>query len=185
MDGMVLLRRKQVVIVALIAMIAVAGYLNWAYTDYTGEEGTEELAAAAQQKKLLGEAQLVDSTNVVQEAEEDFFAQARMEREVGRSQTVETLSEIIASETADEAARAEAQSEVTRIALRSEQEVTIESLIRAKGFADAVVYINQDMVSVIVKTAGLSGDDAAKIQEIVCEQAGVTADKIKIVEVEG
>lgn len=190
---MVLLRRKQVVIMALVAMIAVAGYLNWAYTgSYTGEEGTEHLAKAAakqEETKNLGEAQMVNATDVENAAktakseENDFFTQARLDREVARSKSVETFGAIIGDEMADEAAKTTAQNEVMELAKRSETEVTIESLIRAKGYKDAVVYLNNDSCNVIVKVEALSQEDVAKISDIITEQSGVPADKIKIVEI--
>ena len=60
----------------------------------------------------------------------------------------------------------------------------MESLIKAKGYAEAVVFIGEDSVNVIVQPpqAGFEASDASKIKDIVVTETGAAADKIKIVE---
>jgi len=76
-----------------------------------------------------------------------------------------------------------AQEELIAIAKNIDKEGAIENLIKAKGFKDALVFINEGNVNVVVKTDGLIQTQAAQIQDIVISQTGVSADKIKIVPV--
>ena len=166
---MMVVKKKQLLIAALAVVIGTAGYLN------AGKEKDTQTG-----QKYLGEAQLVDSEEIVEE--NDFFSKARLDREAGRSRSIETFNSIISNADADEAAKASAQQGVLELAQNTETETAIENLLRAKGFDDAVCYINNGMANVVVKTEVLDSASAAKISEIVTEQSGISQDKIKIME---
>lgn len=170
---MMVVRRKQLVIAALAIVIGTAGYLN---------AGKNEEAAKDTGGKYLGEAQLVDSETITQDDGADFFAQARIDREAGRSRSIETFNSIISNESADESAKETAQQGVLELAKNTEMETAVENLLRAKGFEDAVCYINNGMANVVVKTDVLDSANTAKISEIVTEQSQIPQDKIKIME---
>ena len=54
----------------------------------------------------------------------------------------------------------------------------------AKGYEDCVAFVNEDSVSVVISKTdnGLENSDIAKVTDIVMEETGLTADKIKIME---
>ena len=114
--------------------------------------------------------------------EKDFFAQARLDREAGRSRSIETYNAVLENENSDEAAKASAQQGVLELAQNTETETAVENLLRARGFEDAVCYINGDMANVVVKTQMLDSEGAAQISEIVSAQSGIAQEKIKIME---
>ena len=60
----------------------------------------------------------------------------------------------------------------------------MESLIKAKGYAEAVVLIGDDSLSVIVQppTGVFAASDAATIKDIIVTETAFAADQIKIVE---
>ena len=60
--------------------------------------------------------------------------------------------------------------------------MSIENLLRVKGFEDAVCYINNGMANVVVKTQMLDTSSVAIISEVVSEQSGIAQEKIKIME---
>ena len=169
---MMVVKKKQLVIAALAIAVGTAGYLN-AGRNKTAEETGE---------KYLGEAQLVDSGDIYEASSDDFFSQARIDREAGRSRAVETFNAIISNESSDETAKANAQQGVLELAENTETETAIENLLRAKGFDDAVCYINNGMANVVVKTKALDSAGAATIAETVSEQSGIPQEKIKIME---
>ena len=55
-----------------------------------------------------------------------------------------------------------------------------ENLIKAKGFENLVIFVNDDSISVIVKTNELEQDKVAQIQNIISRELKVDADKIHI-----
>ena len=169
---MMVVKKKQLIIAALAVVIGTAGYLN-------AGKNTEE-----SNKKFLGEAQLVGSEAVQETTAEDFFSQARIDREAGRSRAVETFNSIISNEDSDETSKTSAQQGMLELAQNTETETAVENLLRAKGFEDAVCYINNGMANVVVKTDSFDGASAAMISEIVSEQSGIEQEKIKIMEMD-
>ena len=115
-------------------------------------------------------------------SESDFFAQARIDREAGRSRSIETYNAVLQNENADSAAKASAEQGVLELAQNTETETAVENLLRARGFEDAVCYINNGMANVVVKTEVLDSAGAAQISEIVTQQSGIPQEKIKITE---
>ena len=83
---MMVLRKKQLVIAALAVVIGVAGYYN------AGKNGSDAIESG---QKYMGEAQLVNSADVAEES--DFFTQARIDREAGRSRSIETFNALISN----------------------------------------------------------------------------------------
>lgn len=63
-------------------------------------------------------------------------------------------------------------------------EANIESLIRAKGYEDAVVMIGDDSVNAVVAPpeGGLQAEDVTVIKDIIISETGMSAGQIKIVE---
>ncbi len=169
---MMVFKRKQLMVAVLAVLVGVAGYLNISKERTASTEEDVETGG-----DYLGQAQLVESGSVA-----DYFAQARIDREAGRSKSIETFNSLISNEDADPETRETAQQGVLTLAQNTETETAIENLIRAKGFEDAVCYINNGSANVVVKAESIDSSAAAAISEIVTEQSGIPAEKIKIVE---
>ena len=58
---------------------------------------------------------------------------------------------------------------------------TLEGVLRARGYEDAVVTVHQDSVNVLVKAVSLSKSDSAVILELVSRETGQTGGNIKII----
>lgn len=198
---MVSIRKRGAVYGVIALMLCVAVYLNWSYVKtpddlVVAQQADEE----AQAGKNYGEVEQVDSlTTDGTDAEtaagtapeeaavvskEDYFAQSRLSREKARDEAISILKETVESDKADEKAKNEASQKISALAENSVQEARVESLIKAKGYAEAVVFIGEDSVNVIVQPpqAGFEASDASKIKDIVVTETGAAADKIKIVE---
>ena len=166
--------KKRGAVYGVIALLLCAAvYLNWSYVD-----APDELLAAGETS--------TDSTSTWAEGEEDYFAASRLSREQARDEAVSTLRELSESEEADQAAKDEAAAQISALADDSVTEANIESLIRAKGYADAVVMIGDSSVNVVVAPSdgGLQATDVTVIKDIVVSETGVTAGQVKIVEAE-
>lgn len=167
--------KKRGAIYGVIALLlCVAVYLNWSYVDTPDE-------------LLVAEQADPDSTETSGTAEDqDYFAASRLSREQARDEAVSTLRELSESETADQTAKDEAAAQISALAEDSVAEANIESMIRAKGYEDAVVMIGDGSVNVVVAPpeGGLQATDVTVIKDIVVAEAGVTAGQIKIVEAE-
>ncbi len=166
--------KKRGAVYGVIALLLCAAvYLNWSYVD-----APEELLAAGDTS--------TESTDTATEGESDYFAASRLSREQARDEAVNTLRELTESEDADQTAKDEAAAQISALADDSVAEANIESLIRAKGYADAVVMIGDSSVNVVVAPpdGGLQATDVTVIKDIVVSETGVTAGQVKIVEAE-
>ncbi len=183
-NRMIVLRKKQLAAIALMMLVAAAGYLNHTFkNDIADPDAVEVYNEAA---KKLGEAQMV-STNDVDEAQtksaNGYFAEARMEKETKREESIDTLLQLIESDSADKAAKEVAGEQIEELTSYTEKEVMMENMIRAKGYSDTVVFMGENLVSIAVFSEGLNDVDGAIISDIATSVTGYGADKINIVEI--
>ncbi|MCH5279214.1 MAG: SpoIIIAH-like family protein [Christensenellaceae bacterium] len=109
-----------------------------------------------------------------------YFEDFRNERNTVRAREIEYLRMIIAEDTTDAETLQDAQARLMELVNNMEQEFSIESQIRAKGFLDAAVTFRNGSISVIVDGDALSDEEVARILEIVSRETGVKAVDIKI-----
>ncbi|MBQ4516290.1 MAG: SpoIIIAH-like family protein [Clostridia bacterium] len=176
-------------------LIGVAGYLNWTFQNNSVDPDVAVMYNEAAKK--IGEAQMVsadktddeeksDETDSAEETEvtsNNYFAQAKLDREVKRSEAIEMLTELLENEGADKDAKKNAEEQIHKMAEYTEKEVAIENMIRAKNFGENIVYMSEDLVSIALESNGLNEIDAAQILDIVISATDYTADKVKIVEI--
>lgn len=136
----------------------------------TESEDIEETSAP-------GEAILVSTT-----IEPNFFANAKLLREQKRSLRKEELMDIVNNEKISDKLKEDAITSLINLASLVEKEDATETLLKAKGFDDAVVSINPDgdNVDVIVNAASITEQDVAKISDIVERKTGISLSKIVI-----
>lgn len=157
-------------VIALLLVAAV--YLNWSYV------GEPEGLLDAQQTDAASAQTDTQTTS----SPDDYFASSRLTRTQARDEAVSTLRELSESETADQAAKDRAADEISSLAEDSVAEANIESLIRAKGYADAVVMLGSDGANVVVAApeGGLAAQDVTVIRDIVIAETGMTAGQIRV-----
>ena len=168
--------KRNMVAGAVLLLVCGAIFLNGRYAQQVEETD-----------KILGQATLVDGTEG--DAEEvsgealpgDYFATARLTRQQARDSALSLLQEASGAAEVDEAAAAEAAQSIQTLAAYTQ----IENMITAKGYTDCVVFMADDGVSVVVSAGedGLQTEDIAKITDIVKQETELTADCIKILEV--
>ena len=127
-------KRKQIVVLALVLMIVVAGYLQYSYKKSSDSVGS----AGEQDKGKLGESVYVGADDVAEDGlaenseEDNYFAQAKLDREMALSRDTETLRAITEDPNADEMVKAEAFEKLIVMTENSQKEMKIETLIKKK-----------------------------------------------------
>ena len=109
-----------------------------------------------------------------------YILDMKMTREKQRNDLSEELNEIINNPSTTDKSREEASNMKLQLVKYQETELKIENLLSAKGFENALVYIGEDNVNVVVNKEDLTKSEAAKIFDLVSEQTGVSYDKIKL-----
>lgn len=123
------------------------------------------------------EEQLTSKENM---SKSTYILDMKMTREKQRNDLSEELNEIINNPSTTDKSREEASNMKVQLVKYQETELKIENLLSAKGFENALVYIGEDNVNVIVNKAELSKSEAAKIFDLVAQQSGVSYDEIKL-----
>lgn len=117
--------------------------------------------------------------------EDNYFAEEKLSREQSRAEQVEQLTEYVANDNLDQDAKSKAAANLIEIQERIEKENSAEALLKAKGFSEVYVRIDDDTVDVVVNKAELTDSEIAQIEEIVNRKTGYSVGKINITPLNG
>ena len=199
--------KRNAVILTVLLFVAVAVYLNWSYnrgqdlatnnptpTERPQTEqgqGATDTAGQGQEDQRQGGAE-EDAESLyfgeqggLSAAAISYFDSARLTREQARDSATTLLQEAAAIGTASQVEIDNALSAITAMATFALQEAQLENILMAKDFAQVVVFIRNEGVSVIASAgpAGLSDVEVARITEAVISELSIAASDITIIPV--
>ena len=201
--------KRNAVVATVLLFVCAAVYLNWRYAGDVGADaapaGTQSLSATQENKdaapekdggvttKVLGDAALVGGVptaidgglaNGGSAPASSYFDTARLSRQQSRDNALSLLREASAQDNVEQGALDDANRAIQTLAGYTMLEGQIENLVIAKGYADCVVFMGENSISVVVSAAedGLQTEDVAKITDIVLSETQYQADQIKIME---
>ena len=150
-------KKKVIILSSMIALLAVTAIFNFVLSGNKSYSGSSEETA--------------------------YFSEYRTQRSTSRNEQFLQLDKIIDESGEDTAQREEAISRKFKLTGITEQEMRIESLIKACGYSEVVVTISVDNpnVNVVVKDADFTQDDAIKIYDIVAGESNVDCENINII----
>lgn len=193
--------------ITLAAALVVAVYLNWQYarTDVSLQEDAVTVSAAVETQaepaagvvtdglmteaeavssagKNYGEAQLVSVAN---DSGAKFFEEARLKRQKAHDAALDTIQKTLKSSSLSAEEKKTYAQELTGNLEDLHAENEIETLVKAKGFADCLCFLQSGRADLTVMTAGdaLTAAQVAQIRDIVLSKSSVTAQNITVVEV--
>lgn len=192
--------------ITLAAALVVAVYLNWQYarTGVTLEEDavnvaatveTEEAVSAPIMDGLMTEAEAVSSANknygeaqlvsVANNSGSKFFEEARLKRTKAHDEVMDAVQKALKSASLSAEEKKSYTQQLTGSLEDLNAENEIETLVRAKGFADCLCFLQSGRADLTVMTSGdaLTAAQVAQIRDIVLSKSNVTAQNITIVEV--
>lgn len=109
------------------------------------------------------------------------FAEYKLERERMRSRQMELLQNFAYDPQVDANRRTEAQGDLQTLIEKISRETEIENLLKAKGYLDGLVILDQETITVVVPVT-LTRDEAARIGELVQRITGIRLERITIVD---
>ena len=201
---------RKVTALTLVVALGVAVYLNWEYarTDTTLDESSLQVSAPVEQQeqaletaatltdplqteqealeaadKIYGEAQLV---SVSKKSDLEFFEQARLSRQKSYDDAMDKIQKALKNTALSEADKNQLTAELKQYLENLTLENEIETLIKAKGMADCVCFLQQQGADLTVMTSGnpLEAAQVAQIRDIVLSKcSNLTAQDITVVEV--
>jgi|SRR5690606_15737506 len=120
------------------------------------------------------------STDVRSVEDPAYFVDARIDREQARSRRIELLEGLIANPEVNAETRQRAEDELVALSRRISQEAEIESLIRARGFEQVLVYLYDQAAVVIVNAPDLTAAQVAQVADAVHKVASVPVSAISV-----
>lgn len=168
--------KKQIILAGMTLILGAAIYINYAFSA-TGSQ-IKKTSKIENQAANYGEAQLVNN-----DANEDYFAKARIDRMNSRDQAAETLKTIIDGGDSTKEEQEVASKDAATMSSMIEKESKVENLVKAAGFDDCVVYLDGESANIVVKSDGLIDSEAAQIKDILLSEVEVPNENIKIFDV--
>lgn len=175
--------KRTIALIALVLLLAVAVIMDYQY----GKNNLPSNAAGTDKNvsQMLNTSKKTSSNisaDKTVSANSDVFANYRQDRERTRSESIANLKEIVDNEKTSKENRDKAQAEIIKLTEQTNKEMTIENLIKAKGFKDALVFIDDNSANVLIDTdQQLTAARIAQIQDIVTRETGLSVDQIHII----
>ena len=163
-------KKKIIILSVMVALLLITGVVNVVLNNNLSSSGS----------KTTGGTNNSTSTEVSASAQ-TFYTMYRTERENTRKQELQFYEAIMASTTASDNAKQEAEDNKLALIAQMEKELVTEGIIIGKGFSDAIVTQSSANVNVFVKSAQLNTSEVAMITDVIKEQLGVSIDKIVII----
>ena len=187
--------KKQIILTCMTLMLGIAVYVNYSLTKENIK--MDNVVSVGADKEAVKDAESEDDTKesldmktenygeseFVNGSADDFFAQARLERTTNRDEAVQTLQSIMGGGDVTNDEMVTNALEAVEVSKLIESEGNIESLIKAQGIEDCVVYLDGESAKVVVKSQGLEKGQAASIKDIILGEVNVPAENIRIFEV--
>ena len=114
-------------------------------------------------------------------SENNYFTATVLDRKEARDEAIDVLKLVTENSEASAEAKAEAAEKISKIAVDIQNEASIETLVKAKGFEECVAVISEDSVSVIVSAEELQAAQTAQILTIVYETTGILPENVSII----
>lgn len=189
---------KQITLTVFAITLIVVGYMNFSLEQ-------DKSLASRENKTNIGDVELVSSSNVEEEkvsdttekiyeeekeVEEsisnktneisDYFTNSKIERNKMYSEILENYQKMIDMSNIANEQKAIAINEITRINNEKNSIMVAENLIKNKGFEDVLILINNNIVSIVIKTEVLTVENIAQIQNIASRQLQIEVGNINI-----
>lgn len=182
--------KRNLTALTVLLFVAAAVYFNWSYNNQFGRADADMVMAEDVAMEKAGIKQEEDSGQDAESSESaepvsDYFAEARLTRQQSRDEALNLLESASAAEGASQETIDAAMNAISVMATDSMTETRIENLLLAKGYADCVVYITGESISVAVPASsdGLTPAQVAVITDVVTSDTDFTASQLKVVEV--
>lgn len=174
-------RKRNITMLAVLVFVCAAVALNWSYNNRWGNPDSE-MVLAEDEAMIGADAEFAEGLIA---SGMEYFAEARLTRQVSRDEALELLQTAATSEAASQETIDSAMNAISAMATCSMQESQIENLLIAKNFEDCVVYIGNNCVTVAVPAPedGLSKEAVAQITDVICNETEYDATQLSIIEV--
>lgn len=175
--------KRNITILTVLVFVCAAVYLNWSYNNQWGK--ADQAMVKAEDAAMQAAEEAYAAKNGEGQSVADYFAEARLNRQVSRDEALELLQSAATTDSASKETIDSAMTAISAMANYSMKETQLENLLIAKDFADCVVYMTDDSVTVAVPAPaeGLSAAAVARITETVTSETEYSATQLNVIEI--
>lgn len=174
--------------IGMVASIVYHNQNSEQYLDLSASIPTTNTEVQVEQSSLPKELSESSSSNIQLgkepelKAKKDLLIDYRLDRDKARSEQVSNYRELVNNPNSDSSIKKHAQELMLALSKRIEEEMEVESLIRAAGFTDAVAFLHESSIDLIIQSTGLTSEEVAKIGDIVVRVTDLKFEDISIIE---
>ncbi len=199
-------KKNQLVIGALAALLAVAGYINFGgnqldlASNNAKNKATGSEAAFAENEFDVAAGELTvddveEQEHIELNSDEDSIGEAvltsagapsndmvhvKLAREQTRSKAKENYLDIMNSDGMDEVAVQSATDAYIKLTENMELETEVETVLSAKGFNEVMVTIDDTTVDVVIACDSITEEEKAQIEDVVLRKTGCSIEMLTI-----
>lgn len=156
-------RKKIIVLTSMIALLVITGILN----------------------VVLNSNSIQTNSSNTEYSSASFFSTYRTDRTNTRNEAIEYYRDLISNTELTNETKLEYEAKIDSLISAMSTELSMETMIKSKGFSEALVSYSDTYINVIVKSAELNENEVAQIVEVVQSQSdNRDIDFIKIIPVE-
>ncbi|MTI94893.1 MAG: SpoIIIAH-like family protein [Firmicutes bacterium] len=182
---------RSVVMFSLVVLVVAAGYLVvtagglWEHLDFTAQTPDPVTPGLDDVKEEDEEAEetLFEENDPAEwqfSSGEEFFIEYRLERERVRSRELDVLNQMIDNPNISDEAKREAEQKLLDLHGLMETEMLVENAVKAQGYDNAVLILQNDAAFLIVSAGELSTPEVSLIIHIVMNSTDIAPDKINV-----
>ena len=112
----------------------------------------------------------------------DYFMDHRVDRNKVRSERINSYREMINNPNHSEEARRAAENKLLELNERIEKEMEIEGLLKGRGHEEALAFIHDEAVDVIIQSENLTREEVAIIGDIIIKATEFSPGDLTIIE---
>lgn len=164
-----IIKLRTVLIVVAVAAVALVGIGCWRLVDWKPVADNSESPKITVAQQSSGE------------TERSFFPYFRLQREKIRSQQLELLEKIINNPNTDDKTKQSALTRLLAITNAMDMELKAEGLLKAQGFKEGVVILQDAAASVIISGAELGEKEEAQIKSQIAGVLKMSSQQISLI----
>ncbi len=134
------------------------------------DENSEKTEDAEASKEEVQTEELEDGTVISSVSSDELFTELRMQLDDQRNELKEQLQTIVASNDASATEKSDAYDEMEALNDAARKEMLLETLIKSKGFDDALVRADGNNVKITVKAKEHNASSANQIMTLVRDE---------------
>lgn len=168
-----IIKMRPAIIIAILAVTAAVGISCWRLADWQAGAATWDPPPEVPQITLAPSSEAAEPGS--------FFPYFRLQREKMRGQQLELLQQIINNPNTDDTSRQSALNRLLTVTNAMEMELKAEGLLKAQGFQDGVIILQDSAASIIISGPQLNEAEEEQVKNRVAGVLKIKTQQISLI----